>query len=182
MAPLDIGISVGGRRRPGRRAGGSSLPAENGIALIPVMSGPTNGDVTVSASSDNVASLPSWEAADGTVSTLSYWLSDASAPFGPEWWKVDLGAGNEAPVYEYDIGVAGNTLRNRDPQAWTFQGSNDDTNWDDLDSQSGLSSWTIGEVKTYRPASVGLYRYYRWLITATNSDARVHLDSMQAYS
>jgi hypothetical protein len=164
------------------RLGGSSLPAEDGTALIPVMSGPTNGDVTVSASSEGSGTLPAWEAADGVVSTASYWLSASTFPTGPEWWKVDLGVGNEAPVYEYDIGAAGNTVRNRDPQAWTFQGSNDDANWVDLDSQSGVSSWTIGEAKTYRPSTVGLYRYYRWLITATNSDARVHLDSMQAYS
>ena len=47
------------------------------------------------------------------------------------------------------------------PKDWVFQGSNDATNWDDLDTQTGVT-WESGEEKVFSCLdNVTNYRYYR---------------------
>ena len=52
------------------------------------------------------------------------------------------------------------------PKEWKFQGSHDASTWDDLDSQTGQTSWSPGVKKEYTFANSTGYRYYRWLISA----------------
>ena len=55
------------------------------------------------------------------------------------------------------------------PSAWTFQGSNNDTDWTTLDTQSGISSgWTIGVPREFIGSNSTAYRYYRINFTAFN--------------
>lgn len=57
------------------------------------------------------------------------------------------------------------------PTAWKFQGSNNDTDWTDIDSQTGQTSWSPGVKKEYTFANSTSYRYYRWLISAGESSS-----------
>lgn len=52
------------------------------------------------------------------------------------------------------------------PTAWKFQGSNNDTDWTDIDSQTGQTSWSPGVKKEYTFSNTTGYRYYRWLFSA----------------
>ena len=54
----------------------------------------------------------------------------------------------------------------RDPAAWLFQGSNDNTNWTTLDSQSGQSFALRQQVNYYNISNTTAYRYYRLYIEA----------------
>lgn len=114
---------------------------------------------TPSASS---AYYPAANAFDDNAS--SYW---AIYPYsGEHWCKYDLGVGQgkAARQYAYSRGSYGSYLTD-----WKFQGSNDDSNWDDLDEQSGQVC-NVGEKKYYSIGNVTAYRYYRWLITGCSSN------------
>lgn len=114
---------------------------------------------TPSASS---AYYPAASAFDDSPTT--YW---AVYPYaGEHWCKYDLGAGREqvARQYSYARGSYGSYLTD-----WKFQGSNDDTNWDDLDAQTGQVC-DAGVTKLYSIGNTTAYRYYRWLISGCSSN------------
>jgi hypothetical protein len=58
----------------------------------------------------------------------------------------------------------------RAPKDWTFEGSNDGENWFVLDTRSGETGWTAGEVRDYRVANKIAYEYYKFNCTANNGD------------
>ena len=73
-------------------------------------------------------------------------------------------------VYEYGI-MANSRNQNANavtgsPSAWMFQGSNDNSNWTTLDTQTGITDWDWWIVNRYKIASPGSYRYYRLNVTA----------------
>jgi hypothetical protein len=83
----------------------------------------------------------------------------------PQWLKLQL------PV---PARIFGFTLKNRarnveHPTAITFQGSNDDTNWDDL----GTISWTETGTNLVKQVTIPTYTtdylYFRWYITGVTS-------------
>lgn len=82
------------------------------------------------------------------------------------WLKYDLGSGNSATAERYTIEAT--TNNSRTPSDWTFEGSNNDSDWDTLDSQSGITSWGVSEKKTFDFTNSTAYRYYRLSITADN--------------
>jgi hypothetical protein len=88
----------------------------------------------------------------------------------PEWLKYDFGVGNSETITQYRI------LTDADddwtPDDWQFQGSNDNSNWTNLDTKTdqflALDSWF-----TYNSfTNTNAYRYYRIYITdAGNSES-----------
>jgi len=91
-------------------------------------------------------------------STATQWRSNVELPC---WWKADL-AGFPQAVQKYII--TGHATPAHSPSDWTFEGSNDDTNWAVLDTQSSIT-WTTLEVKTFTFTNTTKYRYYRVYIT-----------------
>lgn len=80
----------------------------------------------------------------------------------------DFGAGNEKVIKKYTISVSNRTPGNR-PNTWDFQGSNDQTNWTTIDTQTDVT-WTMDfETQSFEISNETAYRYYRfyfpWLIT-----------------
>lgn len=57
------------------------------------------------------------------------------------------------------------------PKNWTFQGSNNGTDWTTLDTQTNQTGWSAGEVRTYTLAGSVTYTHYRLNITANNGHA-----------
>ena len=54
----------------------------------------------------------------------------------------------------------------RGPSAWTFQGSDDQQSWYDLDVREGVSEWSLGEGKYFQFENKMAYRHYRLNMTA----------------
>jgi hypothetical protein len=85
----------------------------------------------------------------------------------PEWAKYDLGAGVTKTAAQYTIT---SPVSAGYPSAWTFEGSNDDSNWTTIDTQTA-QSFTAGVKVSYNAFSNSTaYRYYRWNISAGNND------------
>ena len=86
-----------------------------------------------------------------------------------EWIKYDLGEGVSKIAAQYTItnNAAG---RGTYLQAWNFQGSNNNTDWTTIDSQTG-QSFADSEKKTFNSFSnATAYRYYRWYIILANTN------------
>lgn len=104
------------------------------------------------------------------------WVSNALPSLGsPEWLKQDFGAGNEQKIIQYTLSNGGNGP-NEVIKDWTFEGSNDDSTWDVLDTQT--SQMPI--LKTvYQFDNSTAYRYYRILITAINGGSNAAIYEME---
>ena len=105
-----------------------------------------------SAPSPLVASADSYTAGDDPYRAFSEpsdnrnWQKSGTSG----WLKVDLGSGNEVVITSAKMKVtfSGGDLA-RAPKDWTFEGSNNDSDWDVLNTQSGITSWSTGVYKTF---------------------------------
>ena len=118
----------------------------------------------VSASSEHGSgTAPAWKAFDGDDD--SAWTSLDNAGL-PQWLKADFGVGNAKKVAEYTMEMYPQSIYRVD--AWTFEGSNDDSNWTVLDTRIGQQSLT--GFQTYAFANAVAYRYYRLNISSGGTD------------
>ena len=58
----------------------------------------------------------------------------------------------------------------RAPKDWTFQGSNDKSAWNVLDTQTGETGWSGYESRYYKFGNTAAYKYYKFNCTANNGD------------
>ena len=93
----------------------------------------------------------------------------------PNWWKYDFGSGNSETVNR--LVIYGADTNNQTMTDWTFSGSNNDSDWTLLDTQSlgGAGSWPSNTTKTFSFTNTTAYRYYKMDITA-NTGGTVWLE------
>jgi hypothetical protein len=94
----------------------------------------------------------------------SFW--EISTSVFPNWAEYEFGL-NKRIIVEYAV-CAGDSVPERMPKDWTFRGSNNYTDWDILDTQTG-QSFIASQTKTYSFSNSTPYRYYRVYITAGNN-------------
>jgi len=126
----------------------------SGSDQTPTMTSNTAPSGTVSGSSNNGSTYDKYKALDKNSTTQ--WMATAF----PCWLKYDFGYA--VRVYTYTIDSRART--DLAPKTWTIEGSNDDSSWTTLDTQSNITSW--GSINSYSIASPASYRYYRISITA----------------
>jgi hypothetical protein len=83
---------------------------------------------TASASNQQSSTFNAAKAFDGNINTR--WLTANTSE--PEWLRYDFGAAQE--VAEYAIHVEQSA--DEAPKDWKFQGSDDGSTWEDLDTQT----------------------------------------------
>jgi hypothetical protein len=133
----------------------------------------------VSASSIFSSNFDSWKAFQGSWGSLSYWIG---TNYGVDWLKLDIGSGNTKKLYSYSIRVNSIPEPTRAPKNWTMEGSNDNLNWDVLDTQTNQTSWTTGESRNFVCATYTTsYRYFRLNITANNGDTYTQVGELYLY-
>lgn len=92
---------------------------------------------------------------------------------------MDLGAGNEKVVKRYWLCPEISNL-GRYPKDYTFEGSNNGTDWDTLDTKTGETCATnAGEY--YLVTNTTSYRYYRLNVTANTNGSYLSLSEIQIY-
>jgi hypothetical protein len=123
---------------------------------------------TASASS-SVSSTTALHAFDGDP-TGTRWAGDVGSGV---WLKYDFGAAITKTVRRYTLTTY--TDLRLAPKTWTFEGSNDNTNWTVLDSQVNVPQWTVGESRTYDFSNATAYRYVRWLFTAAQTGSVIEI-------
>jgi hypothetical protein len=144
------------------------LDARGDIGPHDLTSYTSHSPIVISASSEEGTNY-AWKAFDN--SDTSKFLTNAAGGVG--WLKVDWGAGNSKIIHDYAIQLsADGATFNRGPKDFTLQGSNDDSNWDVIDTVVNQTGWSNRE-KRFFTCDVELipYRYLKLNITANNGDA-----------
>lgn len=139
--------------------------------LVPIMSGYTNGAVTVSGNNYwSYNSLPyyPWKAFNGIVDALSdAWIMNAQTG----WLKVDFGSAKTVHAYSIAAFLRSEeiTLANM-PKNFRLLGNNTTNAAYDtlLDVQSDITDWIDQEMRIYQLESPATYRYFTLMINASN--------------
>ena len=119
----------------------------------------------VASASTFAVGFEPYKAFNSAYSTSTFWRGTGG---GVDQLEIDLGASTYA-IQTYEVRIASTT--NRAPKNWTFQGSNDNSTWTTLDTQTNQTGWNANQTKFYSFINVTTYRYYRLNITANNGDA-----------
>lgn len=135
---------------------------------IPTMTGPSSPSGVASASEELGAPYEAWNAMDKNAGAS--WITNTAVT---GWLKYDFGAGNSKTIVKYtvraeDISGIGNSFK-----TWTFEGSNNGTDWTVLDTQTNVAAWSNGEIRTYTFSNSTAYRYYRWNVSLNQGGSRV---------
>ncbi|WP_379143686.1 ran-binding protein 10 [Paenibacillus sp. sgz500992] len=157
----------------------SSIKAETideQASAIPVMTSNTVPSGKASSSS-SYSGTPAWKAFDG----MKYYSDSA----GWKAWGTNSTSGWLSYVFPQKIIINKYTIYYSDskytvidgletftPKTWTFEGSNDDTNWVILDSQTGITDWAGGVNKEFSFENNVAYKTYRLNISANNGSTK----------
>ena len=104
---------------------------------------------------------------DGDVQTK--FLGDF---LGHMWVKYELNTPEIVSVYTL---TSANDAPDRDPVAWTMQGSNDNIHWDELDRISNFVFEQRFQLKIFKIPNKISYKYYKWDITQINGSGAMQL-------
>ena len=115
---------------------------------------------------DRYCSYRAFDLKDGLGSP---WISYNTSV--PHWVNIDLGDGQEIAIWKYSITARDSAESS--PESFLFQGSQNSSDWDTLDTQTGLSGWVATTIYYFEidPAPTTAYRYYRYYVTATQGPA-----------
>jgi len=131
----------------------------------------------VASASSNYSGYGPYHALDGGVGAGAYWISNGTST---GWWKIDFGSSVELNSYA----LQANTIPepNRMPKNWTLQGSDNDTDWTTIDTQTDQTAWGSGEKRTFNLAANATYRYFKVDVTVNNGDAYLVLGEVYFYA
>lgn len=142
--------------------------------LIPVMTSNTAPSGIASASSAMSTSYSAWRAFDKVV-TGNGWETTSSNG----WLQYEFT--QPIRIVKYSIYPRVNFTSSA-PKDWTFEGSNDGTNWTVLDTQVNISNWVNGIAKNYNIINNIEYKNYRLNISSSNSYSGIKLGELEMYS
>lgn len=107
-----------------------------------------------------------WKAFDHTIGYSGWFTQNTFST--SEWLKIDMGAGNGKSISSYTI--TGDPEQSFNARTWKLQGSNDDSEWTDLDTQTNYTGLDDGLMNTFNlPSPSNTYRYFMLYITAKSS-------------
>ena len=126
---------------------------------------------------------PGVRAFDGSVSAdANRWLSGEAS----SWWiiyKFNVSTVVDSISIALPPEGVGVSSAARAPKIWTFEGSNDNSKWDILDTQTGQSGWSDGDKRYYKfeTPNTKAYQYYKFNCTANNGDTRLQIGEFEFY-
>jgi len=125
---------------------------------------------TITASGENAPYEGKAQGFDGDKGTK--WLTFATTG----WLQAELK--QPQTVTNYAL-TSGNDEPGRDPKDWELLGSNDGTNWDVVDAQTGQTFTQRGQTREFTVADPKAYLYYRLNVTANGGEDIVQLGELE---
>ncbi|MDD3079926.1 MAG: glycoside hydrolase family 76 protein [Paludibacter sp.] len=101
--------------------------------------------------------------------TSGFYQNLSSTDFGTGIW-FDYESTSPVILTSYTL-TSSNDNPNNDPKNWTLQGSNDNTEWTDIDSQTEISFDSRCERKEFPVSLTQAYKYFRLYVTARKSES-----------
>lgn len=121
----------------------------------------------VSASTEKLTNY-AYKAFDGVNGIDGVWAANSTTG----WLKKDFGSpvvlSGKYSIIGWITAYGGSTAA---PKSWTLDGSNNDSDWTTLDTQTNYTSFADGAYSTFSFTNTTAYRYYRINITANNTHA-----------
>ena len=143
----------------------------SGTDCVPLMTAGITDGVTVADSGNLGTGYEGWRAFDNNSDTR--WGVNATSGI----LTVTLPAAKI--VSGYSIRARNDTYLIDSPKAWTFEGSNNGTNWTILDTQAGVTSWSMNERKEFAISSSAAYLYYRLNISSNQSGTDTSISEVE---
>ncbi|QDH21404.1 hypothetical protein [Saccharibacillus brassicae] len=146
-------------------------PGENSNAdLIPKMTASDAPSGKVTSSSDTWSAAQNYYAFDdiNKDEANSPWIANSL----PAWLAYEFQAPTVVNTYSitgqmFSNMTSSDNIMRRHPKDWTFEGYDESTGkWVTLDTQSNVTSWTIGQKKEFAFSNLKAYKNYRIYITA----------------
>ena len=155
-------------------------PKDN-ITLVPKMTSNTipSGIVDASSYYTSTNTANPYKAFNGTTLGDNGW--DGWTPIGTTGW-LSYDFGFIAKVNSYSIRPLNFNLGvNRSPKNWTFEGSNNGTVWDVLDTRTNINNWVLETTKYFKIETTAKYRMYRLNITANNGETFLSIGLVEMF-
>lgn len=118
-----------------------------------------------------------WKAFNHDGSDGNQWIAAQGSTTG--WLKFYFG-GNSYVVTSYSMYCASDGYKTYLPKNWTFQGSNDDSTWDTLDTRSNIT-WTADQTQTFSFSNSTGYKYYRINVTAIGAAVTLTIFELEMF-
>ena len=143
---------------------------EEGDLIVPGEPGgpPANATVTDESNGGSDPTIGVWLICDGDLGTL--WAGNVSVD--PAWVKFEFANAKLIQEYRITPDLDTNPAAWTAPQAWVLEGSNNDSDWTEIDSQSGVGGWAHLVAQSFSVSPVDSYKFFRFTFTET-TDALV---------
>ena len=132
-----------------------------GNDCVPLMTAATTDGVTVTDDGNLGTGYEGWRAFDNN--------SNSRWGVGTTSGVLSVTLATAKIIAVYSIRARNDSYLIDSPKAWTFEGSNDGTNWTVLDTQINVTSWSMNERKEYAVSTPASYLYYRLNISSNQS-------------
>ena len=93
------------------------------------------------------------------------------------WISYDFDEPTE--VHAYTIQSQSYRPSQRAPKDWQLHGSNDNMNWNVIDTVVDQTGWGRWETRRFDIESFGAFRYYKLVISANNGDNTVGIGEIE---
>jgi hypothetical protein len=137
--------------------------ADENVNVIPAMTSSTTPSGIVNSSQTSSGFL-NWKAFDG-VATGNGWLGNGTSAWISYEFPLPKNIIKYTLVTDYTTNSA--------PKNWTFEGSNDGTNWVVLDTRNDVVGWVLKEKKEFilDANAIKAYKFYKINISINNGNA-----------
>ncbi len=142
----------------------SSSLSVDGLVPFKMFDKVTNSGSSIWASSPQNLYNATTGAYAGAVTTTNV---DGASSYTGEWIQLQLSV--PTALSHYTLFPRPDTAVGQMMNTWRLLGSNDGTSWTTLDTESGVSTWSLGVSKTYTVNSTTAYTYFRIVIQSVNA-------------
>lgn len=148
----------------------------SGIDRTPTMTSNSAPSPNVASASSEGVGTEAYFAFDKVGGTGTFQVSSGASG----WLKFNFGSGNAWASDEYRITAKAGEV-DRLPKDFTFQGSNNDSSWTTLDTQTGIT-FSGSETKTFTFTNSTEYQYYKLDVTAINAGVILEVPELGIYA
>ncbi len=134
--------------------------------VIPTMTSYTTPSGVASASSTLDTNQVAWKAFDHNSTDYNFGWQSSKYSF-PNWLMYEFTSAKKITKYSITSSTNGNSVGA--PKNWTFEGSNDGTNWTVLDNRTNEPSWTELEKRSYLINNSNEFLKYRIVINSSSA-------------
>ncbi len=145
-------------------ASASSSLSVDGLVPYKLFDKVTNSGTSIWASSPQNLYNATTGAYTGAVTTTNV---DGASSYTGEWIQLQLSV--PTILSYYTLFPRPDTAVGQMMNTWRLLGSNNGTSWTTLDTESGVTSWSLGVSKTYTVNSATAYTYFRIVIQSVNT-------------